>query len=45
MSAEMGVEGSSGQYFAFCSHVSRKRNTRSGGGRSEADAVGRQLMG
>jgi len=45
MSAEMGVEGSSGRYFAFSSHVSRKRNMRSGGGWCEADAVGRLLMG
>ena len=31
MSAEMGVEGSSGRYFAFCSHVSGKRDTYIGG--------------
>ena len=27
MSEGMGVDGSSGRYCAFCSHVSRKRNT------------------
>ena len=26
MREEMGVERSFGQYFAFCSHVTRKRN-------------------
>ena len=26
MSKQMGVEGSCGQYFAFCSHVTRKKN-------------------
>ena len=26
MSEGMGVEGSSGQYFAFCSHVTGKKN-------------------
>ena len=26
MSEGMGVEGSSGQYFAFCSRVTRKKN-------------------
>ena len=34
MSVEMGVESSSGRYFAFCSHVLRKEylNWGSGGG-------------
>ena len=26
MSEGMGMEGSSGQYLAFCSHVKRKKN-------------------
>ena len=26
----MGMEGSSGQYYAFCSHVSRKINSELG---------------
>ena len=47
MSAEMGVEGSSGPYFAFCSCFEQEKyvNWGSGGGRCEADGLGRLLMG